>query len=71
MNFCYYLPNIVALLGPLEGLPYFANSTYEAEGVITNFTYPYDYYYPLDVVDETSCDDFGGNAVITCVLDCT
>ena len=68
---CFYLCT-VALSGPLEGLPYTPASSGETEGVVTNLTCPYDYYScTVDGMNETSCDNFGGNAVVTCLIQCT
>ena len=64
---CWYLI-IVALLGPFENFPYTPAISGEAEGVVTNLTCAYDYNCPVDIVDETSCMNFGGNAVVTCIF---
>ena len=56
------------MLGPVEGLPYTPTGSRETEGVVTNFTCAYDYYCPVNVLDETSCDNLGGNAVVTCII---
>ena len=36
-------------------------------GVITNFTCVLDSNCPIEVEEESSCDNFGGNAVVTCL----
>ena len=64
--FVWYLIT-ATLFGPLEGLPYTPFGTGEADRVVTNLTCAYDFYCPDNTVVETSCDDFGGNALITCL----
>ena len=61
---CLY---VVPLDEPVEGLPYSPPEIEGADGVITNLTCVYNYSCPIDIMDNTSCDNFGGIAVLSCV----
>ena len=64
--YCYL--STVALLGQEAGFPYDYSSSNESDGVITDFSCTYKSTCPHEIVDESSCANFGGDAVVTCVI---
>ena len=58
----------MAFLGRAGGFPYNYTSPKESFSVITKFTCGSNYDCPVvEIEDQSSCDKFGGNAVVTCV----
>ena len=56
------------VLEDLDDLPYTPPYIEEDQAVITNLMCVYNGSCPIDDMEEFSCDNFNGSAVLTCVI---